>query len=485
MFVDAAQYDALVNQRRRYSAYSIAPAVADVLREFRNAGVVEVVDYAAIVSPYLSEIARDVDVVLDHPNMPQVAATSRRLWLQFVLSPGGQFLPSRQAELDELLGKTSIAEFEGHLPLASLPVKCLPGGRTQLPVASVACGHDVFDAMTVLKIGQLLDAAVLDWQMYGPIYRQCIAQTGEFRALRSAPFVGSEPTEWYIPIPKTADLDDIWRLRESPYMALLRDQASLMSVSRFENADGALELLALRRGVHKQLAGTLLNNYTNYATSGLRSVFVEHVSGSADLGDGVNRRGTDERSTSATPRRAAASPRTGVAADAAVFISYAHQDNDSTNQQERWLERLLQHLTPLVRQHKIRVFSDANLSAGEAWQERIERHIDGARVAVLLVSSAYLASEFVRNSELPAILRSSQTAGTTIVSVVVNPCLFEEAFFLYPDPEVGPQSISLSVFQAVNSPTRPLSALSPVEQDEVLRKVALRVRELVVTHVRP
>lgn len=36
-----------------------------------------------------------------------------------------------------------------------------------------------------------------------------------------------------------------------------------------------------------------------------------------------------------------------------VFISYAHSDNENADASKRWLNRLLEHLQPLVLQDKV------------------------------------------------------------------------------------------------------------------------------------
>ena len=46
-----------------------------------------------------------------------------------------------------------------------------------------------------------------------------------------------------------------------------------------------------------------------------------------------------------------------------VFISYAHNDNESTESAKRWLDRLKEHLEPLVQQDQITVCSDQEIDA--------------------------------------------------------------------------------------------------------------------------
>jgi hypothetical protein len=52
----------------------------------------------------------------------------------------------------------------------------------------------------------------------------------------------------------------------------------------------------------------------------------------------------------------------------AVFICYAHADNQNEDPKHRWLDRLLQFLQPLVRQQLLKTWSDRDLKIGDDWQ---------------------------------------------------------------------------------------------------------------------
>ena len=90
-----------------------------------------------------------------------------------------------------------------------------------------------------------------------------------------------------------------------------------------------------------------------------------------------------------------------------IFVSYASYDNRSENPEEKWLDRLLQFLKPLNLDNSISIWADTELRIGENWRSEIKRAIDKAKVAILLVSPAFLASEFIRTKELPQILQNS------------------------------------------------------------------------------
>jgi predicted nucleotide-binding protein len=142
----------------------------------------------------------------------------------------------------------------------------------------------------------------------------------------------------------------------------------------------------------------------------------------------------------------------------AVFISYSHQDS-------AWLDKLRVHLKPLEYEYGIEIWDDTKIKPGSKWQEKIERALESAKVALLLVSANFLASEFIRNEELPKLLTAAERKGTTILMIIVGPCLFE-------------RTKSLSRFQALNTPSKPLAAMKPFERDIVFVKAADSIAEL-------
>ena len=162
-----------------------------------------------------------------------------------------------------------------------------------------------------------------------------------------------------------------------------------------------------------------------------------------------------------------------------IFISYARADNESPDPSKRWLDRLVEQLKPLQDQGQIDVWSDQDISMGETWHERIQASLGRAKAAVLLVSPAFLASEYIRNSELPVLLKQAQDQGTVVIPIILRHCTFHLVRFKYPDPRYGPQELLLSSFQAANPPGKPLNALPEDEQDKILVSVAERLLEIV------
>ena len=167
----------------------------------------------------------------------------------------------------------------------------------------------------------------------------------------------------------------------------------------------------------------------------------------------------------------------GIIPPRRVFVSYAHSDNESTDPNHRWLDRLLEMIAPLHMMNEVGIWTDKDLNAGDQWKSNLESVINTAEVAVLLVSPAYLASKFIRESELPTLLYRSQnvTPAVDIISVVLRHCMYRETAFIYKRSGGVNERVSLDVFQSINSPDEPLESLSRSQQDFVLLALARRM----------
>lgn len=141
-----------------------------------------------------------------------------------------------------------------------------------------------------------------------------------------------------------------------------------------------------------------------------------------------------------------------------IFVSYSHND-------KLFLERLQTHIKVLEKEGvELELWSDTQIKAGALWREEIENALVSAGVAVMLVSTDFLASDFIRDRELPPLLEAAQNNGTTILSLILKPCRFAKS--------------PLSVFQAVNAPNVPMAELSESDQEKEYLKLVARIEEL-------
>lgn len=131
-----------------------------------------------------------------------------------------------------------------------------------------------------------------------------------------------------------------------------------------------------------------------------------------------------------------------------IFISYSHKDTS-------FKDLLVPHLKVYAQQNNANYWDDTMIGRGE-WKKQIEDALNRSNIAILLISDNFLSSDFIINNELPTILTKAEREGTTIVAIVVRPCLFYKSV--------------LSKYQTENPPEQPLSSMSENDIDQLFVK---------------
>lgn len=85
--------------------------------------------------------------------------------------------------------------------------------------------------------------------------------------------------------------------------------------------------------------------------------------------------------------------------------------------------------------------------------------MNGARIAVLLVSAAFLASDLIVTNELPPLLAAAEEKGARIIPVIAKPSRFL-------------RDEKLARFQALNDPKQPLIRMSEADREDVYAGLA-------------
>jgi hypothetical protein len=102
-----------------------------------------------------------------------------------------------------------------------------------------------------------------------------------------------------------------------------------------------------------------------------------------------------------------------------VFISYSHDDR-------RFLDELLTHLKPYLRTGAVTAWSDRQIRPGSKWFDEIKAASANTSVAVMLVSTAFLASDFIHEHELGPFLKEAEAGGVRILWVLIGDCAWKE-----------------------------------------------------------
>jgi transcriptional regulator with XRE-family HTH domain len=141
-----------------------------------------------------------------------------------------------------------------------------------------------------------------------------------------------------------------------------------------------------------------------------------------------------------------------------IFISYSHRDKE-------YLDRLMVHIKPLERNGLVDAWVDTRLQAGDRWEKEIEQALGQAKIAVLLISADFLASDFIIKNELPPLLHAAEENGTSIIPIILKPCRFI-------------REKNLCEFHSINSPDEPLSLINENERELTYDTVAQRIEQI-------
>jgi hypothetical protein len=85
---------------------------------------------------------------------------------------------------------------------------------------------------------------------------------------------------------------------------------------------------------------------------------------------------------------------------ASLFLSYAHRDMEQID----WLSRLTLYLAPVRSNQPVEIWDDRRIRPGDEWLREIEKALNRATAAILLVGPGFLASEFITRHEVPSLL---------------------------------------------------------------------------------
>lgn len=145
-----------------------------------------------------------------------------------------------------------------------------------------------------------------------------------------------------------------------------------------------------------------------------------------------------------------------------AFFSYSHPDVDC-------LQRLKTHCSVLLREGKIMIWFDREITAGSLFSRHISAQLARSDLFVPLVSPDFLSSNYCYNREMKRAIERSRHSLMTIVPVILEPCDWK--------------SSPLRHFKALPREGKPISTWS--NENEALLDVVTELRRLLAHRGRP
>ncbi|WP_437969504.1 toll/interleukin-1 receptor domain-containing protein [Sorangium sp. So ce260] len=106
-----------------------------------------------------------------------------------------------------------------------------------------------------------------------------------------------------------------------------------------------------------------------------------------------------------------------------VIVCYAPED-------DRWRKHLVSHLSVIAHENPVDIWDDTHVDPGEDRTSRIQAEISQAAIAILLVSSSFLGSELIRDTQLLTLLERSAKNSVTLYPIIVRSCVWDQVSWL-------------------------------------------------------
>jgi len=138
-----------------------------------------------------------------------------------------------------------------------------------------------------------------------------------------------------------------------------------------------------------------------------------------------------------------------------IFLSYSHED-------EKWLKQLKEMMEPA----NLNIWDDEKINPGENWSNEVEDNLKDADIAILLISKSYLASKYIKEKELPFLIKASNKGNLILSWILLADCLYDSI-------------TEIKSIQALHNPKYPLDSLSEPDRNKKLSKICKRIINMV------
>ena len=105
-----------------------------------------------------------------------------------------------------------------------------------------------------------------------------------------------------------------------------------------------------------------------------------------------------------------------------LFFSYAHED-------EALRDALEQHLGLLKHERIIESWHDRKIKPGSDWARQIDDNLKSADIILLLVSAAFLDSDYCYGIEMATAMERHERDEARVIPVILKPCDWQHAQF--------------------------------------------------------
>ena len=139
-----------------------------------------------------------------------------------------------------------------------------------------------------------------------------------------------------------------------------------------------------------------------------------------------------------------------------LFYCYARVD-------KAFRDELDNHLSSLKRSHQIASWSDREISPGVEWETAIDKELNTAHIILLLVSSSFMASEYINGVEMKRALERHKAGEARVVPILLRAVDWEDAPF--------------SNLQVLPSEAKPISRWP--DRDDAFEDIAKALRKVV------
>ncbi len=105
-----------------------------------------------------------------------------------------------------------------------------------------------------------------------------------------------------------------------------------------------------------------------------------------------------------------------------IFIAYSKHDKS-------FLDELLKHFFPAIRNKTIAVFYDGVIEAGKEWDKAIKDNLHNSDIILLLVSANFIATDYCYDEEMTAAIALHEQDKAQVIPIMLSPFDFEDMPF--------------------------------------------------------